>query len=71
MTNTIHFYEITSGPGGIWWEGRMEDGPYIGTWDESGMLEIARILRLANHPVRFHTKAEYELDSQLEDMLDA
>lgn len=71
MTNTIHFYEIDNGPGGIWWEGRMEDGPYVGTWEENGMLETARILRLANHPVRFHTQAEYQLDSQLEEILDA
>jgi hypothetical protein len=69
MSSAIHFYEIDPGPGGIWWEGRMEDGPYIGTWYESGMLEIARIFRLANHPVHFHTQAEYLLDLQLEEML--
>ena len=69
MTSTIHFYEIDGGPGGIWWEGRMEDGPYIGTWDEDGMMETARILSLANHPIRFHMHAEYQLDLQLKEML--
>ena len=47
----------------------MEDGPYIGTWDEDGMMETARILSLANHPVRFHMHAEYQLDLQLKEML--
>lgn len=70
MSSTIHFYEIDGGPSGIWWEGRVDDdGPYLGTWAKEYMLEVAHILSLANHPIRFHTQAEYELDSQLEEML--
>ena len=30
---------------------------------------MARILSLANHPIRFHTQAEFELDLQLEEMV--
>lgn len=70
MANTIHFYEIDGGPSGIWWEGRVdEDGPYLGTWGKEYMIETARILSLANHPIRFHTQAEYELDCILEEAL--
>ena len=70
MTETIHFYEMDGGPSGVWWEGRVgNDGPYLGMWDKEPMLEIARILSLADHPIRFHTQAEYELDLQLEEML--
>ena len=71
MNSTIHFYEIDGGPSGTWWEGRVdEDGPYIGTWTtREGILEIARVLSLADHPIRFHTQAEWELDSTLEEML--
>lgn len=69
---TIHFYEIDSGPGGDWWEGRSgDDGPYLGTWDKETMLEIARILSLADHRIRFHVQAEYKLDSELREMLGA
>ncbi len=66
----IHFYEIDGGPSGMWWEGRAgDDGPYLGTWGKEAMLEIARILSLADHRIRFHTQAEFELDSMLEEML--
>ena len=72
MSSTIHFYEIDGGPSGMWWEGRVDDdGPYLGTWGTEYMLETARILSLANHPIRFHTQVEYELDSQLEELLGA
>jgi hypothetical protein len=69
MSSTIHFYEIDGGPSGIWWEGRVDDGPYLGTWDKEPMLEIARVLSLANHTIRFHTQAEWELDLQLKELL--
>ena len=69
MTNTIHCFEIDGGPSGIWWEVRVEDGPYLGTWDKEPMLEIARVLSLADHPIRFHTQAEWELNLELEEML--
>ena len=69
MTNTIHFYEIDGGPSGIWWEVMGDGGPYIGTWDKEPMLEIARVLSLAGHEIRFYTQAEYELHSELEEML--
>lgn len=70
MPSTIHFYEIDGGPSGIFWEGRVdEEQIYLGTWDKEPMLEIARVLSLAYHPIRFHTQAEWELDSQLEEML--
>ena len=70
MYSTIHFYEIDGGPSGLWWEGRVDkDGPYLGTWAKEYMLEVARILSLANHPICFHTQAEYELNSQLEELL--
>lgn len=71
MSSTIHFYEIDGGPSGLWWEGRVdEDGPYLGVfYYRQEIMEMARILSLANHPIRFHTQAEYELDSQLEEML--
>ena len=69
MYSTIHFYEIDGGPSGIWWEVRVEDGPYLGTWDKEPMLEIARVLSLADHPIRFHTQAEWALISELEEML--
>jgi|688.fasta_scaffold777730_1 hypothetical protein len=71
MSNTIHFYEIDGGPSGIWWEGRVDDdGPYIGMFDNQvDLMRIASILSLANHPIRFHTQAEYELDSMLEEIL--
>ena len=70
MNSTIHFYEIDGGPSGLWWEGMVDkDGPYLGTWAKEYMLEVARILSLANHPICFHTQAEYELNSQLEEML--
>jgi hypothetical protein len=71
MTSTIHFYEIDGGPSGIFWEGRVgDDGPYLGTWVTThAVLEVARIMNLADHRIRFHTQAEWELDSQLEEML--
>ena len=67
----IHFYEIDGGPSGIYWEGRVGDsGPYLGFfYNVSHVLETARILSLADHPIRFHTQAEWELDSQLEELL--
>ena len=69
MYSTIHFYEIDGGPSGIWWEVRVDDGPYLGTWGKEAMLEIARILSLADHTIRFHTQAEWELISELEEIL--
>lgn len=71
MSSTIHFYEIDGGPSGVWWEARVDnDGPYLGVFDSiDQMLETSRILSLADHPIRFHTQAEWELDSTLEMML--
>ena len=69
MSSTIHFYEIDGGPSGIWWEGSVDNCPYLGTWDIHGVLETSRILSLADHRIRFHTQAEYELDLQLKEML--
>ena len=70
-SSTIHFYEIDGGPSGTWWEGRVDDdGPYLGLFQyRQEVMKIAGILSLANHPIRFHTQAEYELNSQLEEML--
>ena len=70
-SSTIHFYEVDGGPSGLWWEGRVdEDGPYLGVfYYRQEIMEMARILSLANHSIRFHTQAEYELDSELEEML--
>ena len=69
-SSTIHFYEVDGGPSGIWWEGRVDDGPYIGMfYTRAHLIDTARILSLANHSIRFHTQAEYELDSELEEML--
>ena len=71
MSSTIHFYEIDGGPSGIIWEGRVgQEGPYLGVFHyRQEIMEMARILSLANHPIRFHTQSEFELDSQLEEML--
>jgi hypothetical protein len=71
MSSTIHFYEIDGGPSGIYWEGRVgDDGPYLGFfYNVKHVLETSRILSLADHRIRFHTQAEYELDSQLEEIL--
>ena len=71
MSSTIHFYEIDGGPSGMFWEGRVDgDGPYLGVFHyRQEIMEMARILSLANHPIRFHTQAEYELDLELEEML--
>lgn len=69
MSSTTHFYQIDGGPSGIWWEGRIDDGPYIGVFNDTTMMEAARILSLADHPIRFHTQAEWELDSQLREAL--
>jgi hypothetical protein len=67
----IHFYEIDGGPSGIYWEGRVdEDGPYLGSFHyRQEVMMIAGILSLANHPIRFHTQAEWELNLELEEML--
>ena len=70
MTSNIHFYEVDGGPSGMWWEVRVgEDGPYLGSWDKEPMLEIARVFSLADHPIRFHTQAEWKLNVELEEML--
>ena len=70
MSSTIHFYEVDGGPSGMWWEVRVDgDGPYLGSWDKEPMLEIARVFSLADHPIRFHTQAEWELNLELEEML--
>ena len=70
MYSTIHFYETDGGPSGMWWEVRVgEDGAYLGSWDKEPMLEIARVFSLADHPIRFHTQAEWELNVELEEML--
>jgi hypothetical protein len=71
MNSTIHFYEIDSGPGGIMWEGRVGDeGPYLGVFHyRQEIMEMARIFSLADHPIRFHTQAEWELNLELEEML--
>ena len=71
MSSTIHFYEIDSGPGGTMWEGRVgDDGPYLGVFHyRQEIMEMARILSLADHPIRFHTYSEWEMNSQLEEML--
>ena len=70
-SSTIHFYEIDGGPSGIFWEGRVgDDGPYLGTWvTPHAVLEVARIMSLADHRIHFHTQAEYELNSTLEELL--
>ena len=50
--------------------GKRDDGPYLGVFHyRQEIMEMARILSIANHPIRFHTQAEYELDSQLEEIL--
>lgn len=69
--STIHFYEMDGGPSGKWWEGRVGDaGPYLGAfYYTQEVMEMARVFSLADHPIRFHTQAEFELDSQLEEML--
>lgn len=71
MSSTIHFYEIDSGPGGIYWESRVdEDGPYLGVFHyRQEIMEMARIFSLADHPIRFHTQAEWELNLELEEIL--
>ena len=70
-SSIIHFYEYDGGPSGTWWEGRVDDdGPYLGLFQyRQEVMKIAGILSLANHPIRFHTQAEYELNSTLEEML--
>jgi hypothetical protein len=71
MNSTIHFYEIDGGPSGIFWEGRVgDDGPYLGQFRYiQEVLEMARVFSLADHRIHFHTQAEYELNSTLEEML--
>jgi hypothetical protein len=65
LSSTIHFYEIDGGPSGIYWEGRVgDDGPYLGAFHyRQEIMEMARVFSLADHRIRFHTQAEYELDS--------
>ena len=67
----IHFYEIDGGPSGTWWEGRVGgDGAYLGIFHTiEEVMKVASILSLADHSIRFHTQAEFELDSMLEEML--
>jgi hypothetical protein len=53
------------------WEGRVGDeGPYLGVFHyREEIMEMARVFSLADHPIRFHTQAEWELNLELEEML--
>ena len=69
---TIKFVEIDCGPGGIVWESHSDEfGEYLRTYDsEARMLDDAAFCYHLGMKVRFYTQAEYQLQSQMEIMVE-
>ena len=65
--NRIEFAEIDGGPSGVWWEAETPDG-YRAFHNTDEMLAVAAECRRLGYSVRFHTQAEYQLASALEDL---
>jgi hypothetical protein len=65
------FYEIDCGPGGIVWEMHSEESEYLRTYrDEGDMLYDAALLRKMNHEIKFYTQAEYNLNIEMETLVE-
>ena len=66
----VMFYEIDSGPGGIVWELHTEN-EYLRYYpNEADMLYDAALLHNLHHEVKFYTQAEYNLQVQMETLIE-
>jgi hypothetical protein len=67
---SVMFYEIDNGPGGIIWEMHTEND-YIKSYPSEGdMMYDAALLNFLGHEVKFYTQAEYNLQVQMETLIE-
>jgi hypothetical protein len=66
----VMFYEIDCGPGGIVWELHTEDNYLRNYPDEGAMMYDAALLNHLGHEVKFYTQAEYNLQVQMETLIE-
>lgn len=68
---TIKMVEVDCGPGGMVWELHSDDFEFLRSYpDEGAMLNDAALIKRLGHDIRFHTQAEYNLEVQVEIMLE-
>jgi hypothetical protein len=66
----VMFYEIDCGPGGIVWELHTEN-EYLRAYSSEGdMMYDAALLHNLHHEVKFYTQAEYNLQVQMETLIE-
>lgn len=71
MTTKVMFYEIDCGPGGIVWELHDEQHEYLRSYpSEADMMYDAALLHNLHHEVKFYTQAEYNLQVQMEILIE-
>jgi hypothetical protein len=68
---SVMFYEIDNGPGGITWELHTEDDILRSYPTEADMLYDAALLYNLHHEVKFFTQQEYNLNVQMETMVES
>lgn len=67
----VNFYEVDNGPGGLTWTATKEDWGHLRSYNTEGeMLNDAAFVYALGAEVRFYTQAEYQLQTQLEVMLE-
>ena len=66
----VMFYEIDCGPGGIVWELHTENDYLRSYPDEGAMVYDAALINHLGHEVRFYTQAEYNLQVQMEILIE-
>ena len=66
----VMFYEIDNGPGGIVWELHSENDYLRNYPDEGAMMYDAALLNHLGHEVKFYTQAEYNLQVQMETLIE-
>lgn len=67
----VMFYEIDCGPGGIVWELHTDDDILRAYPTEADMLYDAALLYNLHHEVKFYTQAEWNLQVQMETMVES
>jgi len=67
----LKFIEIDCGPGGYVWELHSQHHDHLRTYEsEAAMLNDAALLNFLGHEVKFYTQAEYNLQVQMETLIE-
>jgi len=67
----IRLIEIDCGPGGIVWEMHNQEFEFLRSYpNEGAMLYDAALVKKLGHDVRFYTQAEYQLEAQVEILIE-